>query len=248
MEAVGEIFSSIQGEGLLVGRRQVFVRFSGCPLRCVYCDTKEFWVSSPFCRVETSPGSGRFRVRRNPLPAAEITKEILKLVTPDTHSISITGGEPLSSPNLLHSLLKRLKEEEKKIYLETAGTDPSLLSKVSSMLDYASIDIKLPDHEAVPRKKWKFLFERELLSIETAKRENVDVFAKIVILRDSTIPSRVYHILGKLEVPLVLQPVTPTRGVEKPTPFKLLKLAERAAREGVETAIIPQIHKFLGVK
>ncbi|HPX77174.1 MAG TPA: 7-carboxy-7-deazaguanine synthase QueE, partial [Methanobacterium sp.] len=38
---ISEIFSSIQGEGKLVGRRQVFIRFSGCNLTCNYCDTPQ---------------------------------------------------------------------------------------------------------------------------------------------------------------------------------------------------------------
>ncbi|MEM4195978.1 MAG: 7-carboxy-7-deazaguanine synthase QueE, partial [Methanothermobacter sp.] len=36
-----EVFSSIQGEGLLLGKRQIFIRFAGCNLNCSYCDTPE---------------------------------------------------------------------------------------------------------------------------------------------------------------------------------------------------------------
>ncbi|MDF1532664.1 MAG: 7-carboxy-7-deazaguanine synthase QueE, partial [ANME-2 cluster archaeon] len=38
---LGEIFNSIQGEGIFTGMRQVFVRFQGCPLHCDYCDTPQ---------------------------------------------------------------------------------------------------------------------------------------------------------------------------------------------------------------
>ena len=64
---VSEIFVSFQGEGLHAGRRQLFVRFAGCPLRCRYCDTPESLVPVPECRVLGPDGTER---HPNPLAPA----------------------------------------------------------------------------------------------------------------------------------------------------------------------------------
>ncbi len=76
---VNEVFSSIQGEGILIGRRQVFVRFSGCNLDCNYCDTSK----------------SRDPLLGDLISTEELLFKINKLITPDFHSISLTGGEPL---------------------------------------------------------------------------------------------------------------------------------------------------------
>jgi len=248
--AVGEIFSSVQGEGLYVGRRQIFVRFYGCPLRCIYCDTKEFWTPRSSCRVEISPGSGRFR-KVGPLDVEGVVKEVLRLKTADVHSISLTGGEPLASPDFLTKLVKRLREKGLRTYLETAGTDPKVAREISDFLDFACVDLKLPDHGAVPATRWGDLLESELASIRILKEKGVEVFGKMVLLEPSSIRtfSKVCRKFSELGVPLVLQPVTPVGGVRPPSPSQLLRMSTLASSAGVkEVRIIPQMHRLMGIR
>lgn len=249
MGAIGEIFSSVQGEGLYVGRRQVFVRFYGCPLRCIYCDTKEFWISKPFCRVEVEPGSGRFRKCRL-LDADGVVREVMRLRTSDLHSVSLTGGEPLASPQFLLELAQKLKGKGLKTYLETAGTDPRAAREVSDFIDFACVDLKLPDHGAVPRSKWRELLTSELACIRILRGRGVEVFGKVVLLKTSSARtfSRICKKFSELKVPLVLQPVTPMGKARPPSMLELFRLSSLASSMGVkEVVIIPQVHKLMRV-
>ncbi|MCK5912864.1 MAG: 7-carboxy-7-deazaguanine synthase QueE, partial [Desulfuromusa sp.] len=114
-----EIFSSIQGEGVLVGCRQIFLRFPDCNLNCHYCDTN--FLRSDTCQVEISPGSGQQDSRDNPLDFDSVKKLVVAWnseLLGAHHSISITGGEPLLHSQLLSSWLPELKKILP-IYLET---------------------------------------------------------------------------------------------------------------------------------
>src|SRR5664279_892850 len=93
---VSEIFSSIQGEGYLAGRRQIFIRLAGCNLDCSYCDTVHAGQNS--CRIETGPGSAEFSLLQQPLQLDHVLQIVQKWCTSlpwAHHSISLTGGEPL---------------------------------------------------------------------------------------------------------------------------------------------------------
>ena len=121
-----EIFSSFQGEGLLIGERQIFVRFAGCNLNCNYCDTND----------SKSEKSGKL------MTPQQVNDEINKLLTPDCRSISFTGGEPSLYPDFINEVSKLT---DLKIMLETNGTLPDNIDSIEK-LDMVSLDIKLPEH------------------------------------------------------------------------------------------------------
>jgi len=98
---VSEVFYSIQGEGFLAGMPSVFVRLSGCPLRCRWCDTQYAWdkESGTECSID----------------------EILKAVGQwPCKFVTITGGEPMNN-QVLPELAKRIKAFDKHITIETSG-------------------------------------------------------------------------------------------------------------------------------
>ena len=87
---VSEVFVSFQGEGPHAGRRHLFVRFAGCPLRCRYCDTPESLVPVETCRVLGPDGAHRLP---NPLDAATLTREVRALAaSARTSRVSVAGS------------------------------------------------------------------------------------------------------------------------------------------------------------
>jgi len=250
---VGQIFNSIQGEGIYVGRRQVFVRFAGCSLDCLYCDTNKFRKFRPGeCEVETKPSSMKFKYVQNPMAHKEVLRHVKRLMTSDTHSISLTGGEPLLAGDFLTDIARSLKEAGFLTYLETNGASSEAMKKVAGYIDIAAIDIKLPEHKAVPRRKWSHLLEEELACIKIALKSRVKTFVKIVVL-SSTKPTTIENVCKRLvrigKIPVVIQPVTPAGRVRSaPSMAHVYNLAQTSARAGAkEIAIIPQIHKLIGV-
>jgi 7-carboxy-7-deazaguanine synthase len=99
---IAELFYSIQGEGSLVGVPSVFVRTSGCNLRCSWCDT-------PYTSWEPTGAE---------LSIAQIVDEVK--AHPARHVV-ITGGEPMIAPEIV-PLTGRLRNEGLHITIETAGT------------------------------------------------------------------------------------------------------------------------------
>lgn len=116
---ISEIFYSIQGEGELTGVPSVFVRTSGCNLRCSWCDTP--YASWDPEGEDMSIDEILTQVRRHP-----------------ANHVVLTGGEPMIAKGI-HDLAARLKSAGKHITIETAGT----VAPAGIACDLASISPKL---------------------------------------------------------------------------------------------------------
>ena len=112
---ITEIFYSLQGEAKEVGITTVFVRLTGCPLRCNYCDTAYAFKGN------------------NPLSIQHILAEIAQY---NTQYVCVTGGEPMAQSNCL-KLLDALINNDYKVSMETSGSIDiaPVNNKVSIVMD-----------------------------------------------------------------------------------------------------------------
>jgi organic radical activating enzyme len=220
MLKVAEIFKSIQGEGPYQGTEQVFIRLFGCNLRCRYCDT-------PLDSYKE-------------MSVEDVVDEVSK--HSGYHSISITGGEPLVQIRALKKLIKALKKRKDKVYLETNGTLYQELKSVIDSVDIIAMDFKLPSVIECGR-HW----DRHRRFLEIAKKK--EVFVKAIIgpsldwfdLRMTV--EMIKAIAPKIQ--LILQPQHPyTEALKNQMSF----YKNFCMKEGVETKILSQMHKELGVQ
>ena len=129
---VSEIFYSLQGETSRVGLPTVFIRLTGCPLRCVYCDT-----------------AYAFSGGKN-MSIAEVLNETSQYVS---RHVTVTGGEPLAQKACL-TLLTALSDAGYSVSIETSGAlDVSGVDQRVSRV----VDIKTPGSGEVAKNRWSNL-------------------------------------------------------------------------------------------
>jgi 7-carboxy-7-deazaguanine synthase len=149
---INEIFHSLQGEADCVGFPTVFVRLTGCPLRCQYCDTEYAFHSGEWFDLDTI---------------------LLKVRELGARYVCVTGGEPLAQPNCL-KLLERLCDAGFAVSLETSGAlDVAAVdSRVSRV-----IDVKTPASNEAARNRienFAHLSPRDQLKFVICSREDYD--------------------------------------------------------------------------
>lgn len=129
---VSEIFYSLQGESSRVGLPTVFIRLTGCPLRCDWCDTTYAF------------GGGE------PMSLRAILERVATFACP---TVCVTGGEPLAQANC-QSLLTALCDAGYSVSLETSGALDicSVDPRVSRI-----VDLKAPDSGESARNRWENL-------------------------------------------------------------------------------------------
>jgi 7-carboxy-7-deazaguanine synthase len=244
-----EVFASIQGEGLWIGQRHIFVRFQGCDISCRYCDTpaahsRELGnADGEFCNVQVRPGEGAEKLRvRNPVNAADLSVLCDRLVIPGPSRpvLSLTGGEPLLQSDFLVRWLPQMKKNYL-VYLETSGIHDQPMKALADLVDIVSMDFKLPsatglrpfwkEHEKfLAASHGKALFVKAVVTRDTTK-EDVQTSARIIASADSS-------------VPLVLQPAG---AAFAPLPAMLVDLQNEALQIIADVRVIPQAHKLLDV-
>jgi len=240
-----EIFSSIQGEGDLIGRRQVFIRFMRCNLACEYCDTNA-GINAKICTMESTPGRLDFREIPSPVPMQAVIELLQRWESgwPNVHhSISLTGGEPLLHVNLLHDWLPRLKQILP-IHLETNGVLHMALAKVISQVDTISMDIKLPSSSGLIN-----LWDDHHRFLDIAVQKDVSVKIVVNSATEHWEVQRAAALIKDVDVnvSLIIQPETAEDLSIKISPLGLFELQEIAADIIPDVRIIPQTHRFIGL-
>jgi len=255
--SIVEVFSSYQGEGGSVkgscfGRRQIFVRLAGCDLKCEWCDTAHSRDTEyPECKVEKKPGTWEFTMYTNPVSPEFVVKQVLNLSTKDLHSVSLTGGEPAYQEEFFYQIVNRLYNHKIPIYLETNGYFPKRIAKVAPSITYACVDIKDRSANSVKKSEWEILVEKEMESLAILNNHSVQVFAKIVVTEQTSLDDiRMYaDKILEIEVPVVIQPVTPIGKVKPISHQKLFKITEILAEvlPNELYGISLQAHKLLSI-
>lgn len=219
---VNEIFLSVQGEGIHVGERTVFVRFYGCPLRCVWCDQPE---------ALSHTGVGRYEEMR---PEA-VRDRVLSY--PDVRRVCLTGGEPVIAPRrALLWLVDELKRAGYWLSVETSGA--RVVEELFERIDYWTV---------APKGRSAETFEGDVVAAQTPTLRRFLALPdsrrqfKFVIQQRNDVEDAV-RILDELGYrgPLVLQPEH-ERGDGR-------KIFEWWPWERYpEARLIPQTHKMAGL-
>ncbi len=126
---ITEVFHSVQGESTFAGLPCVFVRLTGCPLRCTWCDTEYAFFGGTDRSVD----------------------DVLDTVRSyGCRLVEVTGGEPLAQPDTV-TLLRRLCEEGFTVLLETSGSEDTSIVHPSVRI---ILDVKCPGSGMTERMHW----------------------------------------------------------------------------------------------
>ncbi len=228
---VAEVFFSYQGEGIYAGQPQIFVRFSGCNLRCNYCDTTKALTA-------TADKDTKY------FTAQALSEYILNIYEKNKKLffnkrgkpvISFTGGEPLIYAEFLTELFRKYIKKIFSIYMETNGSLPEQIKKIYKYCDVVAMDIKFKSACGTDllKKHKEFLeickdkaFIKTVITEDTKKEE----FIKAVELISKT----------SKKIKFVIQP----SGFDDVINKKVFEFYSIAVNKLEDVRILPQLHKL----
>ncbi|MBI4721831.1 MAG: radical SAM protein [Candidatus Stahlbacteria bacterium] len=228
---VNEIFKSIQGESTWQGLHCVFIRLSGCNLRCSWCDTKYVYENGN----EMSVDEIIHNVGADPCVCPEIMNKGEHIGSPLL--VEITGGEPLLQEEV-YELSNKLLAKGYKVLIETNG---SISADRLSNDVIRIIDIKCPRSGMSDKVYWDNLNKlRPMDEIKFVLSDEIDYeWAKEVIEK--------YRLSEKAKV--LFSPVLDNQTIRQSDNTYLLKLiSEWILRDNLPVRLQLQLHKYIGVR
>ena len=224
---IDEVFFSYQGEGIYAGIPQIFVRFSGCNLRCNYCDTPKSLKINSDSKYFTTQALFEY--------ITDIYNQNRDKFYGQEPSVSFTGGEPLIYADFILELIQKYLKNKFSIYIETNGSLPQQIKKIYKCCDVVSMDIKFKS--ACKRD----LFKEHTGFLKICKNK---VFVKTVITENTAEKEFVKAVdtISKVSnnIPLIIQPAS----FDNITNQKILKFYSIATIKIKDVRILPQLHKL----
>ena len=229
-----EIFTSVEGEGILYGTKTLFVRLAGCPFKCFYCDTPE--------ALPLDSGT-EYDVK-------EVCDMIEKNLEPNTYKVNFTGGDPLVQSDALAEMAKFVQSKNIPTYIESSCYDSKKFSKVIPFIDFIKIEFKTKDSEFVDSVHYPQLIQNALdclkNSVELKKRTYIKIVVSAKTTEDSfkELVEQIFQTISKDDISGFI--IQPTHGIEEPSLDLLLKLYDLVSPYYSEVRVVPQLHKIIG--
>ena len=231
---LSEIFTSVEGEGILYGTKTLFVRLAGCPFTCFYCDTPE---SLPL-------DSGKeYTIEQ----ACQMIDENLK---DNTYKVNFTGGEPLVQHEGAAELARYVQSKNIPTYLESSCFDSKKFNHVLPFIDFIKIEFKTKDSEFVDNQHYPNLIKNALECLRSSIKSGKKTYIKIVVSSKTEETSfqelldKIFNIISKNEIAGFI--IQPTYDIAEPSLEQLLRLYDIVYPYYKEVRVVPQLHKIIG--
>lgn len=233
---LSEVFTSIEGEGVLAGTKTMFVRLAGCPLKCHWCDT-------PYA-IPMDSG--------NDISVDEVKKIIEGELQPNTYKINFTGGEPLAQADAVIELAKFARAKGVKTYLESACYDAKKFEKVLPFMDICKVEFKLSDARATDEKNYPTLLKNELECLKIAVESGKKPYIKVVVTNSSD-PAELAGLAKKVFASIASKNIAgfiiqPSYGVDEPLLDRLFAFYDAVYPLYEQVRVVPQLHKLMGAR
>jgi organic radical activating enzyme len=233
---LSEVFTSIEGEGILFGTKTLFVRLAGCPLNCHWCDT-------PYALPMES----------GELYSMKEAKDLLsRNLQPNTYKVNFTGGEPLAQHEAVRELAVYAREIGLRTYLESACYDSARFAAVLSYIDICKIEFKLEDAAAVDKKTYPTLLKNELECLKLAAEAGKTTYVKVVVTNSSDLDEfqdLVRNVFASISAGhLAGFIIQPSHKTDEPSLEKLFGFYDAVYPYYSEVRVVPQLHKAIGVR